>query len=57
VIIEVDRQGRIVLPPRLRERLGLKNGGRVKVRVENSSKVVIEPRPSESTEEKSRELG
>jgi AbrB family looped-hinge helix DNA binding protein len=49
--IEVDSQGRMVLPSRLRERLGLKKGGRVSVRLEES-KVVIEPKTSESVKER-----
>ncbi len=50
--VEVDRQGRMVLPSRLRERLGLKKGGRVSIRLENSSKVIIERRTSEKIEER-----
>ena len=50
--VEVDRQGRMVLPSRLRERLGLKKGGRVSIRLENSSRVILEPRTSEKIEER-----
>lgn len=49
--IEVDRQGRMVLPSRLRERLGLKKGGSVSIRLEDSSKVIIEPKISRNIEE------
>jgi AbrB family looped-hinge helix DNA binding protein len=52
--VEVDRQGRMVLPSRFRERLGLKKGGRVSVRLEDSSKVVIEPKVDEGVEERAR---
>ncbi|MGI0080415.1 MAG: AbrB/MazE/SpoVT family DNA-binding domain-containing protein [Nitrososphaerales archaeon] len=49
--IEVDRQGRIVLPSRLRERLGLKGGGSVSIRLEGSSKIIMEPKTSRNIEE------
>jgi AbrB family looped-hinge helix DNA binding protein len=51
-IVEVDRQGRMVLPWRLRERLGVKKGGSVSIKLEDSSRVVIEPKASESVEER-----
>jgi|SRR5208283_2061913 len=50
--VVVDQQGRMVLPSRLRERLGLKKGGRVSIRLEDSSKVVIERKSAESVEER-----
>lgn len=40
--IKVDRQGRLVLPSRIRKTLGLKDGGRIFIRV-NGSRVVLEP--------------
>jgi AbrB family looped-hinge helix DNA binding protein len=49
--VTVDQQGRMVLPSNLRQKLGLKNGGRVMIRLEDSSKVVIERRSDESVEE------
>ena len=55
--VVVDQQGRMVLPSRLRERLGVKKGGRVLIRLEDSSKVVIERKSAEDIEEKGGELG
>jgi AbrB family looped-hinge helix DNA binding protein len=40
--IKVDRQGRLVLPSRIRETLGLKEGGSIFIRVDGS-RVVLEP--------------
>jgi len=40
--IKVDRQGRLVLPSHVRKTLGLKDGGRIFIRV-NGSRVVLEP--------------
>jgi AbrB family looped-hinge helix DNA binding protein len=48
----VDNQGRMVLPSRLRERLGVKKGGKVSVRLEDSSRIVIERRGAEDVEER-----
>ena len=50
--VVVDQQGRMVLPSRLRERLGVKKGGRVLIRLEDSSKVVIERKSAEDIEER-----
>jgi AbrB family looped-hinge helix DNA binding protein len=49
--VKVDKQGRMVLPSRLRESLGVKKGGRVSIRLEGS-KAVIEPRTKENIEER-----
>jgi AbrB family looped-hinge helix DNA binding protein len=41
-IVVIDRQGRLVIPAEIREKIGMKNGGRVSVRLDGS-KVIIEP--------------
>jgi AbrB family looped-hinge helix DNA binding protein len=43
-IATVDEQGRMVLPSNLREKLGLKRGGKVSIRSEDSNRIVIERR-------------
>ena len=43
----VDKRGRLVLSARIRERLGLKNGGNVSIRIENPSRIVIERETSD----------
>jgi len=40
--VRVDKQGRLVIPPRIREFLGLKDGGSILIRVDGS-RVVLEP--------------
>lgn len=40
----VDKQGRLVLPSFIREALGLKEGGRVKIRLDGH-RVILEPEP------------
>jgi AbrB family looped-hinge helix DNA binding protein len=40
--VTVDRQGRLVLPSRIREVLGLKEGGHVSIRLDGS-RVILEP--------------
>ena len=40
--VNVDKQGRLVLPAHLREALGLKGGGEVTIRLDGP-RVVIEP--------------
>jgi|GEM_PF-1703976 AbrB family looped-hinge helix DNA binding protein len=50
--VVVDQQGRMVLPSRMRERLGLKKGGRVLIKLDDSSRVVIERKSSESVEDR-----
>ncbi|MCS4540614.1 MAG: AbrB/MazE/SpoVT family DNA-binding domain-containing protein, partial [Thaumarchaeota archaeon] len=49
----VDKQGRLVLPSRIRESLGLKEGGIVTVRLDGS-RLVIEPK-SQAVESRVRE--
>lgn len=51
-VVIVDQQGRLVLPSRIREKLGLKKGGRVTIRLEDSSRVIIERKSTESVEER-----
>ena len=50
VTVTVDEQGRMVLPSSLREKLGIKKGGKVLIRSENSKRIVIERRNDESVE-------
>ncbi len=40
--INVDSQGRMVLPSRVREAFGIKKGGQVTIRI-NGSRVILEP--------------
>jgi len=40
--VKVDRQGRLILPSRVRRSLGLRDGGTVSVRLDGS-RVVLEP--------------
>ncbi|MEM2920802.1 MAG: AbrB/MazE/SpoVT family DNA-binding domain-containing protein [Candidatus Bathyarchaeia archaeon] len=40
--IIIDKQGRLVLPSRIREALGLKEGGQLTVRLDGS-RVILEP--------------
>jgi len=40
--VTVDRQGRLVLPSRIREALGLKRGGHVSIRLDGS-RIILEP--------------
>jgi AbrB family looped-hinge helix DNA binding protein len=42
--VTVDEQGRMVLPASLREKLGIKKGGKVLIKSEDSSRIVIERR-------------
>jgi len=41
-IIRIDKQGRLVLPASVRESMGLKDGGKVSVRLDGF-RVIIEP--------------
>ena len=50
----VDEQGRMVLPSRLRERLGIKKGGKVLIRSEDAYRIVIERRSDENVEARVR---
>ncbi|GBC71837.1 hypothetical protein HRbin02_01625 [Candidatus Calditenuaceae archaeon HR02] len=47
--INVDRQGRLVLPSHIREALGLKEGGRVTIRLDGH-RLVLEPEPADYKE-------
>ncbi len=40
--VAVDRQGRLVLPSHVREILGLKEGGKVSLRLDDS-RIILEP--------------
>ncbi|MDJ0270531.1 MAG: AbrB/MazE/SpoVT family DNA-binding domain-containing protein [Aigarchaeota archaeon] len=42
--INIDRQGRLVLPSHIRKLLGLKEGGRVTIRLDGR-RAVLEPEP------------
>ena len=48
--VTVDEQGRMVLPSRLREKLGIKKGGRLSIRVEDSNKIVMQRRIEDDVE-------
>jgi len=50
--IDVDSQGRMILPARVRERLGVKRGGRVSYEFENLTRLVIEAKASKNVEER-----
>ncbi len=50
----VDEQGRMVLPASLREKLGIKKGGKVNIRSEDSYRIVIERRTNENVEARVR---
>ena len=54
VVVVVDEQGRMVLPARLRQKLGIKKGGRVSIRSEDSHRVIIERRRDEEVEDRVR---
>jgi len=41
-VVVIDKQGRLVLPSRIREVLGLKGGGQVSIRLDGS-RVILEP--------------
>ena len=43
--VNMDKQGRLVLPSYIREALGLKEGGRVTVRLDGR-RVILEPEPT-----------
>jgi len=51
--VVVDRQGRLVLPSKIREALGLKEGGHVSIRLDGS-RIILEPM-SKEVEEKVQE--
>jgi len=40
--VSVDKQGRLVVPAQLRQSLGIKEGGRVKI-YQDGKKIVLEP--------------
>lgn len=42
VTVKVDKQGRLILPISIRERIGLTNGGKVTIRLSDSN-VILEP--------------
>ena len=44
--IAIDKQGRMVVPSHLREALGIKDGGRVSVRLDGP-RLVLEPTPKD----------
>ena len=52
--VTVDEQGRMVLPSRLREKLGIKKGGRLLIRMEDMSRIIIERRIDEDVENRVR---
>jgi len=41
--IQIGRQGRLVVPAKLRRELGMESGGRLLIRVENGA-LILEPR-------------
>ena len=45
--IKVDKQGRMVLPCRVREAFGIKEGGQIIIRIDNS-RVILEPSKKDS---------
>lgn len=49
-MVSIDEQGRMVLPSRLREKLGIKKGGRLSIRIENSNKIILERTPSDDVQ-------
>jgi len=54
-IANVDKQGRVVLPSKIREALGIKDGGEVMIRF-NGERVIIEPASVDSSR-RAREWG
>jgi len=50
----VDEQGRMLLPSRPREKLGIKKGGKVSIRSKDSYRIVIERRSDEDVEARVR---
>ena len=48
--VTVDEQGRMVLPSRLREKLGIKKGGRLSIKLEDSNKVIMHPQIDDDVE-------
>lgn len=50
----VDEQGRMVLPSQIREKLGVKKGGRLSIKLEDSQRIVIERRASDDLEQRVR---
>ncbi len=50
-IVKVDRQGRLVLPSRIRKSLGLESGGMVSIK-RDGSRVVLEPKPASDLEKR-----
>jgi AbrB family looped-hinge helix DNA binding protein len=49
----IDKDGRITVPPRLREALGVKEGGKISIRLDGQ-RLVLEPVPQD-IKEKARE--
>lgn len=47
--INVDKQGRLVLPSHIREALNIKEGGRVTIRLDGW-RVILEPEPADFKE-------
>ena len=51
-IISVDEQGRMVLPSRLREKLGIKKGGKLSIRTESSHALILERKVEDDIEDR-----
>lgn len=47
--VNIDKQGRIVVPAHLRETLGIKEGGEVSIRLDGT-RLIIEPVPEDLEE-------
>ncbi|MDH2899689.1 MAG: AbrB/MazE/SpoVT family DNA-binding domain-containing protein [archaeon] len=50
--VVIDRQGRMVLPSRLREKLGVKKGGRLSIKSEDSHRIIIEQKTTEDLKDR-----
>lgn len=49
-IVKTSAKGQVVIPAELRERIGLRAGGKVLVTLADTGKVVIEPVPDDPIE-------